>query len=224
MLAGGGIQPAGLAVYSEAGGTIPTNAQPVDSRTIRQVVSFGSNVTNQGEFWYEANDGNHTGALYTAATGNTSYGELDLADFENMAGQLPAYAEANAAWYIHKVGYWRSMANLVDAAGGNNIADLGRGPERMFLGYPVRFVQVMNSTTDAQVSTAGLCVLGDLQLSSLVGNRQGIRSQVLLEKYADTREIGIIGDERVAINNHTVTDPGDSTAAGPVVVLKTPGS
>lgn len=172
----------------------------------------------------KADDGSHTGALYTAVTGNTSFAELDLADFEKMAGQLPVYAEANAAWYIHKTGYWHSMANLVDAAGGNNIADLGRGPERMFLGYPVRFVQVMNSTTGAQVSTAGLCILGDLTLSSLVGNRQGIRTQVLLEKYADTREIGIINDERVAINNHTVTDPNDSTAAGPVVVLKTPAS
>ena len=172
----------------------------------------------------KANDGSHTGGLYTALTGNTAYSTLDLVDFEGMAGALPEYAEAGAAWYISKIGYYASMARLMDAAGGNRIEDLGNGPERIFLGYPVRFVQVMNTTTDAQTSTAGLAILGNLSLSSLVGNRRGMTFQVLNELYAATREIGLLGDQRVAINNHSVTDPNDSTARGPVVVLKTPAS
>ena len=174
----------------------------------------------------KANDGSHAGALYTAATGNTAYSTLDLADFEGMAGQLPSWAEDGAAWYIHKVGYWASMARLMDAGGGNNVQDLGNGPELQFLGYPVRFNPVMNSVTSAQTSTAGLCVLANLQLSSTLGDRQGMSMKVLEELYAATGQIGVRSHCRVAINNHSITDPEDATGAtaGAAVVLKTPGS
>lgn len=175
----------------------------------------------------KANDGSHAGALYTAASGNTAFSTLDLADFEGMMGQLPSWAEEGAAWYVHKVGWAASMARLQDAAGGNNIADLGNGPVLQFLGYPVRFVPVLNSTTTAQTSTAGLCILANLDMSSDVGDRSsGVSMKVLNELYAGTGEIGLRFHTRSDINNHTITDPADASGAtaGPVVVLKTPAS
>lgn len=169
----------------------------------------------------KCNDGSHDGSLYTAATGNTAFSTLDLADFEGMVGQLPQYAEMGAAWYISKVGYWASMARLLDAAGGNTIQDLGSGPERVFLGYPVRIVQVMNTTTTAQTTTAGLALFGNLSLASTMGNRRGFGVSVSTDRYFELDQIAIKGTTRFAINVH---DVGDASTAGPMVCLKTPGS
>jgi len=174
----------------------------------------------------KANDGSHAGAIYDAASGNTAYSTLDIGDFEGMIGQLPSWAEDGAAWYLHKVGYWASIGRLMNAAGGNTMTDYGNGPELSFMGYPVRFTPVMNSTTDAQTSTAGLAILGNLPLSSTIGDRRGFSFQVLNELYAANRQIGLIGDTRFAMNNHSITEPEDTTGAtaGAVVVMKTPAS
>lgn len=172
----------------------------------------------------KANDGSHAGALHTAESGNTAFSTLDLLDFENMAGKLPSWAEDGAAWYIHKVGWAASMARLQMAAGGNTTTDIGNGPEMSFLGYPVRFTPVMNSTTAAQSGTAGLAILANLQLCSTVGDRSGFSLKVLNELYAENGQIGLRGHTRSDINNHSITDPEDQTGAtaGAAVVLKTP--
>lgn len=174
----------------------------------------------------KANDGSHAGALYTAANGNTAFSTLDLADFEGMLGKLPSWADDGAAWYVHKTGWAASMLRLQMAAGGNTTVDIGNGPELQFLGKPVRFNPVMNSTTTAQTSTAGLVILANLQQSSTVGDRRGLSMKVLEELYAASGQIGVRGHTRVAINNHSITDPEDATGAtaGAVVVLKTPAS
>jgi len=160
------------------------------------------------------------GSIYTAATGNTAFSTLDLADFEGMVGQLPAYAEGNAAWYVSKAGYWASMARLLDAAGGNTIQDLGSGPERVFLGYPVRYTQVLNSTLTAQTSTNILC-FGDLSMSAMLGNRRGISVMTSEHRYFENDQIGIKGTQRFDINVH---ERGTASVAGSILVLATPGS
>jgi len=161
------------------------------------------------------------GSKYTALTGNTAFSTLDLADFEAMVGKLPTYARANAAWYISNVGFYASMARLMHAAGGNTVVDLGRGPVLQFMGHPVKLSQVMNSTTDAQTSTTGLCYLGDLAMTATLGNRRGIETQILRELYAATRQVGIITTQRFDINVH---ERGTASVAGPLVTLVTPGS
>ncbi len=175
----------------------------------------------------KVNDGNHDEALYTAATGNTAFSTLDLADFEGMAGQLPEFAEqADPAWYFSKKGYWASIARLVDAGGGNTIQDLGRGPERVFLGYPIRVSQVLNNTLTAQTSTI-VGLLGDLSLSSAIRDRRGLRVMISEDRYFEQDQLAIKGTMRVGINNHTLTIIGEdnsTTESGPVVALKTPAS
>jgi len=168
----------------------------------------------------KVNDGNHAGSIYDAASGNTAFSTLDLADFEGTVGQLPVYALPGAAWYISQVGYWASMARLLNAGGGNTIQDLGRGPERVFLGFPVVISQVLNTTTGADAS-AIKALFGNLSLASTMGNRRGLSVAVSEDRYFELDQIGIKGTTRFAINVH---DLGDGTDAGPMVALKTAAS
>lgn len=170
----------------------------------------------------KANDGNHAAALYTAASGNTAFSTLDNADFEGMMGKLPQYAAANAKWYISRVGYYQSMQRLMDAAGGVTMTELSNGIRvPMYLGYPVVFNQIMNVTTGAQASTAGLAIFGDLSLAVAMGERRGFSVAVSTDRYFELDQLAIKGTERVAINVHSI---GDGSTTGPLVVLKTPAS
>lgn len=161
------------------------------------------------------------GSKKTAADGNTAFSTLDAEDFLGMIGLLPAYALANAKWYVSQAGWADSIARLQNAAGGNTVADLGRGPILQYLGYPVVKVQTMNSTLTAQTSTDGLVYFGDLSLAATIGVKRGIRVSVLRELYAATRQTGLIIDQRMDINIH---ERGTASVAGPIVMLSTPAS
>jgi HK97 family phage major capsid protein len=173
------------------------------------------------------NDGNHDASIYTAASGNTSFGTLDLVDFNGVQGLLPEFAETpNTAWYVSKKGWANSMQRLKYAAGGNTLGDVGGPSGREFLGYPVVVSQVLFSTLTASVSTIH-CLFGDLSLAARLGDRstmevtfsdQGTIDGVNLY---ETDQIAVRGKERFDINVH---DLGDDTDAGPIVALKTPAS
>lgn len=168
----------------------------------------------------KVNDGNHAGSIYTAASGNTAFSTLDLADFEGALGQLPEYAAMSAAWYISRVGYFASMARLLDAAGGNRIADLSAGTGLTFLGLPVRISQVMNATTGAQASTV-VAFVGDLNMAAVMGDRRGFQIDSSSDRYFELDQLAIKGTTRFGINVHSL---GDASTAGPIVALKTPAS
>lgn len=163
-----------------------------------------------------------TASTVTAATANTAFSTLDLTDFESMIGKLPVFPGIRPEWYISKAGWAASMARLQDAAGGNTVATIAGGPsDSQFLGYPVNWVQSMNSTLIAQAGTHGICYFGDLRMAVTFGDRQSIAMQVLNELYANTLEIGFQGHERVDINVH---DVGDTSSAGAVIGLAMPAS
>lgn len=161
------------------------------------------------------------GSEYTAITGNTSFGTLDLADFENMVGKLPLYALQNAKWYISRAGWAASMQRLADAAGGNTTQNIMGGVGPSFLGFPVVWVQVMNSTLTAQTSTEGLAYFGDLRQGVKLGTRRGMAIATSTERYFETDEIGIKATQRLDI---VVSEKGTASAAGSIIGLKTPGS
>ena len=165
----------------------------------------------------------NAGSVYTAITGNTAFSTLDLEDFENMIGQLPAYPGIQPKWFLHKSAYSASMLNLMNAAGGNTIDTLGRGAGLSFMGYPVVFSDVLNSTLTAQTSTAGLVYFGDLSMAALFGDRQGVSIATSEHRYFDSNEIAIRGIERFDIGIHSV---GTATTgdAGAIVRLDTPSS
>ena len=161
------------------------------------------------------------GSTYTGITGNTAFSTLDMADFEAMVGQLPHYAEANAKWFISRAGYYASMARLMDAGGGNTITDLAGGVRTpMFLGYPVVFTQVLNSTLTAQISTKLFC-FGDLRLAATMGNRRGLAVKISDQRYLEYDQIGILGTERFDIAFH---ETGGASTAGAMIVFLAPGS
>lgn len=161
------------------------------------------------------------GGIYTALTGNTAFSTLDLADFEGIVGKLPQYAEANAKWYISRAGYYASMARLMDAGGGNSITELANGVRQpLFLGYPVVFTQVLNSTLTAQISTKVFC-FGDLRLGTAFGNRRGMSVMVSEHAYFAYDQLAIRGIERFCINVH---ETGSSTVPSSLIVVAFPGS
>jgi len=167
--------------------------------------------------------GLNAGSKVTAPTADIAFSDLIIDTFESMVGKLPSYADnGNAKWYIHRAGWAASMARLADAAGGNTTETIAAGPNmRMFLGYPVVFVNVMNSTLTDQTSTDGLCYFGNLSMAAAIGRRRGITIRVTEERYIEYDQIGIFGTQRFDVNVH---ERGTSSAAGPIIGLSTPSS
>lgn len=163
------------------------------------------------------NDGNHAGSIVTTDSGDTSFGALDLDDFEDCVGKLPMYARNGACWFISQAGWASSMLRLLNAAGGNAKGDLQTGAGYQFLGYPVVISQVLNSTLSTQTSTI-LLLFGNLRMAALLGDKRGFNMLVLRERYAELSQIGLFGTCRFDINNH---DLGDSSTAGSMLALKT---
>lgn len=161
------------------------------------------------------------GSEYEALTGNTAFSTLDLADFESMIGKLPMYALQNAKWYVSRAGWAASMQRLLDAAGGNTNANLAGGSGPQFLGFPVVWVQVMNSTLTAQTSVEGACYFGDLRQGVKVGVRRGMSIATSTDRYFETDEIGIKATQRIDI---VVSERGTASAPGSIIGLKFPGA
>jgi HK97 family phage major capsid protein len=161
-----------------------------------------------------------TASTVTAATANTAFSTLDLADFHAVTAKLPQYARANAKWYVSSAGFSDAMERLAYAGGGNTVMNIQGGSSLSFLGYPVVITQVLNSTQTAQTSTK-LLAFGDLAMGVTFGDRRSMTIQTDESRHFDTDQVAIKGTERFDIACHTF----DSTsAAGPVIVLKTPAS
>lgn len=157
-------------------------------------------------------------AYVDAATGNVSPATLDLDDFNNVAAKLPNYAGIMPAWFCHKRVWAESMQRLQMVAGGVTPADIAAGGRPSFLGYPVVFVNVMDSTPGVSEIAA---ILGDLRWSSKVGDRRGMTVERGLDGNDFSKGlISVLGTKRVAINNHTITDPRNTSNPGPVIGLK----
>lgn len=165
-------------------------------------------------------DGNHTAGVVDAASGNTAFSTLDMADFHNMTGILPRYAIANAKWYISAAGFSASMERLAHAQGGVTRRETEEGSQLTFLGYPVVISQKMNSTTTAQTDTI-IILFGDMRQAATFGDRKGIEIATSTDRYFDQDQVAIRGIERMDFVAH---DLGDTSDAGPMVAMSTPGS
>lgn len=155
------------------------------------------------------------GSIADAASGNTSFATLDLADFENAVGKLKMYPGIMPKWYIHSTGYWASMARLMDAAGGNMNSNLASGPSMQFLGYPVEFTQVLPSAPGATTICA---YIGDLRMTSYLGTRRGISVVADESFYFNQDAVAIRATQRYDINVH---DRGTASTGGGIIALKT---
>ena len=154
------------------------------------------------------------GSVYDADSGETTVASLDFADYEAVIGMLPQFAGIQPAWYVNSKTYATSMCALMNAAGGNTIATLQDGATEMqFLGYPVRFSQVLDGDGASNV----VAYFGDLSMAATMGNRRNVSIRTLLERYADKDQIGVVATARSAITVHEV---GTASVAGPMIALK----
>lgn len=162
----------------------------------------------------------NAGSIVTADTGDVSFETLDLNDFEKVIGKFPNLPNANPMWFISKPGWAASMLRLLDAAGGNTAAMLAGQIQPTFLGYPVVFTNVLNSTLGSDANQVK-CIFGDLRLGAMIGDRRGITVTVSADRYFEYDQLAIRGTQRVDINVH---DRGTSTDPGVLIALKTAAS
>ncbi len=160
-------------------------------------------------------DGNHTQGAIDAASGVDTLAEVTVDDLSSVSGALPDFAGIMPKWYTSKRGKALVFDALKAAAGGNTVLTLEGKPRDEWLGEDIVKSQVMPKVTTA-LNNLAMLVYGDLRQGSTFGDRRGFAVQILRERYAEYRQIGIIGWQRFDINVHGL---GDNTNAGPIVGL-----
>ena len=149
-------------------------------------------------------------------SGNT-YGALTLPNFNSVVGNLPEFADnGEACWYEHRYFYYTVFVALALAAGGTHAAEVIQGAgqrEKLQLGYPLKFTQVMpRATASSQICS----IFGNLRQGAYLGTRGGIEIAQSTERYFDQGLVAILCRDRICINVHGV---GDTTKAGPITGL-----
>lgn len=151
-----------------------------------------------------------------------AYSELTLANFEDVCGIVPDYADnGDLKWYNSRKFYYTVMVKLAMAAGGANATEVLTGSvsrEKTYFGYPVRFAQAMPST---EANSQICALLANIKLGAYLGDRRKLTIDRSTEAYFTTDQVGIRGTERVAPSVHGV---GDTTNAGPICGLITAAS
>lgn len=160
-------------------------------------------------------DGNHTAGAIDAASGNDTFAEITNTDLVNVASALPEFPGIQEKWYASKRGKALMFDRLMAAAGGNTKRDLAQAREQQWLGDEIIISQSMPKST-GDLSNVAMAVYGDLNLGVTFGDRQGFEVEILRERYAEYRQIGIQAVERFDIVVHGL---GDNTDAGPIVAL-----
>jgi HK97 family phage major capsid protein len=152
-----------------------------------------------------------------------AYSELTLANFQDVVGALPQYADGpGTAWVCHKTFAHTVMQRLALAAGGTTATEIINGVSTMmFLGYPVRISQKFPSVAaNSQIPV----LFGNFALGAMFGSRTGsetiaFSSEATVggESMWERDQIGVRGTERFDVVVH---DYGSNSTAGPIVGLE----
>lgn len=172
-----------------------------------------------------ATDSAYAGGVVTAGSGETGPETIKIDTLLRMISTLPDYARSGAAWYcsptIASLLFYRAKLSSSGAlAAGNSADNLTGAPVPTFLGYPIRTSRRLYSTAGAATSTV-ILFFGNMSQASTLGERGNVEFRQLNERFADTNEIALIANQRVAIVNHEL---GDASNAGSIIWLKTAGS
>jgi HK97 family phage major capsid protein len=163
--------------------------------------------------------GNRKGVV--VGSGNT-YAEIVYSDFEAMAGKLPQFADnERTRMYMHKYFYYTVFVRAALAAGTGHAQEVILGTaqrQKLAMGYPVRFVQVMPK---AEANSQHCATLGDLSLGCQFGTRGAMEIAQSDQRYFDTGLIAVRTRRRVFCNAHGV---GDTSKEGPLIALYTAAS
>lgn len=163
----------------------------------------------------------HIAGLQIAS--GATWAAITLRDLSGVKGRLPAfvYRRGKPKWYTSQTFWANVMEPLALAAGGATAAEVQKGTEKMFLGYPVETSEVFPHTEAADDIPV---TFGALNLSSTLGDRRQLTLAVSTEyKWAED-QIGIKATARLDIENHDLGNADADAAnrkAGPMVGLIT---
>ena len=130
-------------------------------------------------------------------TNVASLGALALTDITACASGIGNPVRgANNSFYVNPSVYHGQIRDLVNAAGGNTIADLEGGQQPLLMGYPVVLTNILPA---APASGELVAVFGDLRLGCYFGDRRSLTFKTLNELYAANDQIGIQATERIDI-------------------------
>ncbi len=158
---------------------------------------------------------------------HNTFQELDATDLTTLMASLPQYARSGGrgcAWFCSQYAADLCFGRLMASAGGNTnqtlamagITALGqRGVVGSYLGYPIVASQVLPST--ASLTSKAMLAFGNLSMSTTIADRRTIAFAMDASRYFDQDQIAVRATERVDIVTH---DLGDTSTAGPVVVLE----
>lgn len=142
------------------------------------------------------------------------------ANLRTMVGLLPLYADrpGEAKWYMSKRFFHDVVCNLLDALPGNGVSDLTNfnNGNPTYLGYPIEFSQNLTSTP-AGTNGTHLCAFGNLKTGTILGDRRDIQIRVSDQYYFNADSLAFKLTTRFGFTCH---DPGTSSAAGSIIVLK----
>ena len=154
--------------------------------------------------------------IYTAASASDTPAEIIAAELSGVMSKLPSFARKGATWLASPTFDELIFSRLMAAGGGNNTATLAGEIVPAYLGKARVVCEPCYSNPATDLTGKAMLFYGNLKQGVAFGERRGITVKVLRERYAEYRQIGVIGTERIDINCHGV---GDTSAAGPIVAL-----
>ena len=169
--------------------------------TVTQSIAYSIAIAEDDNLFNGVAGGvNATGIAGDASVDDTnvaSLAALALTDITACATGIgnPVRGASNS-FYINPTVYHGAVRDLVNAAGGNTIADLEGGQRPLLMGYPVVLTNILPA---APASGELVAVFGDLRLGCYFGDRRSLTFKTLNELYAANDQIGIQATERIDI-------------------------
>ena len=162
-------------------------------------------------------DGVHNAGKVTAAAGHDTFLEIDGTDLTNLMSKVPAYAVADAGWYVSQMGYATALCRLAATYGGIVIQETATGRRLPhFCGFPVYLTQVLPQVSSTLLGNVML-LFGDMRRAvTLADRRQATIARADQAQTFAEDQVQFRVTERIDIN---VQELGDNSVAGPIVGL-----
>lgn len=154
--------------------------------------------------------------LVTQATGNT-YGALVLKDFQRLCSVMPEAFQMGATFVMHRRFYYEVVYPLLTSLGGVPLGEVAAGAPASLFGYPVRFSQVMPSTT---ATSQVCCLFGNFSLGAYFGDVSALTDFATSDqRYFDQAAVAYRSLQGFGFNCQFGV--GDTSYAGPICALRT---
>jgi HK97 family phage major capsid protein len=152
----------------------------------------------------------------TTSSGDDTFEEILSSDLSKLLSVCPSYAKMGAKWLSSPTADDLVFGRLAAAAGGNTVQTLNGSTGLGYLGYGRETAEPCPSGASTDYTSKAMLFFGNFAQGTAMGERRGLTVQVLNERYAEYRQVGIISTERISIVNH---DLGDTSTAGAICCL-----